>query len=46
MTRTVQGKVHGNTIELGEDLGVAEGQHVEITVRTVACPSDSLNPRP
>jgi bifunctional DNA-binding transcriptional regulator/antitoxin component of YhaV-PrlF toxin-antitoxin module len=39
MTKTVHGIVHGKTIELREDLGVAEGQEVEITVRTVAVAS-------
>ena len=33
MTKTMHGKVHGRTIELDEDLGVAEGQEVEIQVR-------------
>ena len=33
MTKTLHGKVHGKTIELDEDLGVAEGQEVEIQVR-------------
>jgi hypothetical protein len=36
MTKTIYGKVHGKTIELDEDLGVAEGQEVEITVRMVS----------
>ena len=35
MTETLHGKVHGKTIELAEELGVPEGQEVEITVRTV-----------
>ena len=35
MTRTVHGTVRGKTIELAEELGVPEGQEVEITVRTV-----------
>ncbi len=35
MTKTIHGKVRGKTIELDEDLGVAEGQEVEITVRMV-----------
>lgn len=34
-TKTVHGKVHGRTIELDEDLGVAEGQDVEVEVRIV-----------
>ena len=33
MTRTVVGTVHGNTIELKDDLGLPEGQQVEITIR-------------
>ena len=32
MTRTMHGKVHGRTIELDEDLGVVEGQEVEVQV--------------
>ena len=36
MTKTIHGKVHGKTIELAEELGVPEGQEVEITVRVVA----------
>ena len=35
MTKTLHGKVHGKTIELDEDLGVAEGQEVEIQVKIV-----------
>jgi hypothetical protein len=35
MTRTLHGKVHGKTIELDEDLGVAEGQEVEVQVRVI-----------
>ncbi|HEV3003942.1 MAG TPA: hypothetical protein VGX78_05745 [Pirellulales bacterium] len=33
MTKTIQGKVHGRTIELDEDPGVAEGQEVEVQMR-------------
>ena len=32
MTRTLYGKVHGKTIELEEDLGVVDGQEVEVQV--------------
>ena len=32
MTRTLRGKVHGKTIELDEDLGVVDGQEVEVQV--------------
>jgi hypothetical protein len=38
MTKTVHGRVHGKFIELEEDLGVAEGQEVEIQVKTVEPP--------
>jgi hypothetical protein len=38
MTKVVQGVVHGNTIALEEDLGLAEGQLVELTVRALAPP--------
>jgi hypothetical protein len=36
MTKTIHGKVRGRTIELDEDLGVAEGQEVEVQVIVVA----------
>ncbi|HUY34986.1 MAG TPA: hypothetical protein VMV69_19720 [Pirellulales bacterium] len=42
MTKTIHGKVHGKTIELDEDLGVAEGQEVEVHVRMI--PSSSREP--
>ena len=32
MTKLAQGTVHGKTIELTEDLGLAEGQQVEVQV--------------
>lgn len=35
MIKTTHGKVHGKTIELDEDLGLAEGQEVQVTVRIV-----------
>jgi hypothetical protein len=35
MTRTVHGKIHGKTIELTEDLGLSEGQEVEVRVEVV-----------
>jgi len=35
MTRTIHGKVHGKTIELDEELGVPEGEEVEVQVRVV-----------
>jgi hypothetical protein len=33
MTRTIHGIVHGRTIELDENLGVCEGQSVEVQVK-------------
>ncbi len=33
MVKTVHGIVHGKTIELDEDLGLAEGQEVEVQVK-------------
>ena len=36
MTKTAHGKVHGKTIRLDEDLGLAEGQEVEIQVKVVS----------
>jgi hypothetical protein len=35
MTKTIHGRVHGRTIELDEDLGLADGQDVEVQVRVV-----------
>ena len=35
MTRTTHGVIHGRTIELAEDPGVADGQKVVITIKTV-----------
>ena len=35
MTKTIHGKVHGKMIELDEDLGVAEGQEVEVQVKVI-----------
>ncbi len=36
MTWTIHGKVHGKTIELEENLGVADGQEVEVQIRLVS----------
>ena len=33
MTKTLHGKVRGKTIELEEDLGVVDGQEVEVQVK-------------
>jgi hypothetical protein len=35
---TVSGVVHGRTIELAEDVGLEEGQQVQITIRVVSLP--------
>ncbi len=35
MTKTIHGKVRGKTIELDEDLGVVEGQQVEVHVKVI-----------
>ena len=35
MTQTIHGRIHGKTIELDEDLGVAAGQEVEVQVTVV-----------
>jgi hypothetical protein len=35
MTKIIHGKVHGRTIELAEDLGLAEGQAVEVRVKVL-----------
>jgi hypothetical protein len=36
MVRTAHGTVHGQTIQLSENLGLSEGQEVEVTVRVVS----------
>ena len=36
MIRSTQGIIHGKTIELVEDLGVAEGQRVEVQVKIIS----------
>ncbi len=35
MSKTIHGIVHGRIIELDRDLGVAEGQEVEVQVKIV-----------
>jgi hypothetical protein len=39
MSKVIQGTVRGKTIELAEDPGLAEGQAVEVSVRTL--PADT-----
>lgn len=46
MTKIVQGKVRGNTIELDEDLGVADGQAVEIQVKMLKGKKEVPGPPP
>ena len=48
MTRTLRGVICGRTVDLTEDLGVPDGQQVEITIKTVASPKpwgEGLQPR-
>lgn len=35
MTKTLRGTVHGSTIQLEQDLGVVDGQEVQVHVRIV-----------
>jgi len=35
MSMTLHGKVHGRTIQLDEDPGVADGQEVEVQVKLI-----------
>ncbi len=41
-----RGVIHGRTIELSEDLGLTEGQEVEVRVEVVPVPRTIPNPRP
>jgi hypothetical protein len=40
MTRTIQGTIHGRTIELSEDLGLIDGQTVEVQIKTLESSAD------
>jgi hypothetical protein len=42
MEKTIHGTIHGKTIELHEEIGLIEGQEVEVTVRT-AIPGRSFS---
>ena len=33
MTKTIHGRIHGRTIELDEDMSLADGAEVEVTVK-------------
>jgi hypothetical protein len=39
MTRVIHGVVHGKTITVDEDLGLTEGQVVQLTIRPVLPPT-------
>ena len=39
MTRIVHGIVHGRTIELNEDPGVADGETVEVRMKLISQPT-------
>lgn len=41
MTKTLHGKVHGKTIELDDDPGVADGQEVEVQMKVIPSPRPS-----
>jgi len=43
MTKVIYGRIHGRTIELTEDLGLTDGQEVEVSVRTVT-PTSTRKP--
>lgn len=45
MIKRLHGKVHGRTIQFDEDLGVADGQDVEVEVKVVQASAKSeMNP--
>jgi len=44
MTKTVNGIAHGKTIELEEDLGVPDGQQVEVQVKVLEMPQRTSPP--
>jgi hypothetical protein len=46
MNKILRGKVHGKTIELNEDLGVVEGQEVELQVRMIGSKKRLPGPPP
>lgn len=43
--KLARGVVHGRTIELSEDLGLAEGQEIEVRVEVVPSPRITPTPR-
>jgi hypothetical protein len=42
MTKTIHGRIHCKTIELDEELGVADGREVEVQVLLVSTPRESV----
>ncbi|QEH32133.1 hypothetical protein OJF2_06020 [Aquisphaera giovannonii] len=46
MVKVVRGIIRGRIIELSEDLGLTEGQQVEVRVDVVAAPEPVHVPRP
>jgi len=46
MVKIVHGKVHGKTIEIDQDLGLAEGQDVELELRTTTPPEETATSSP
>jgi hypothetical protein len=46
MTKTIHGRIHGRIIELDEDLGVVEGQEVEVQVKMIALKKRPPGPPP
>ena len=42
MNRTLLGVIHGKTIELAEDPGIADGEKVEVTLRAKQLPGPPL----
>lgn len=43
MTQTLQGTIRGKTIILSDDPGMADGQKVEVSLRTIS-PGAEVNP--
>lgn len=35
MTKTFHGRIHGKHIELEEDLGIADGQEIEVIIKPI-----------
>ncbi|HEX5273230.1 MAG TPA: hypothetical protein VFW33_22190 [Gemmataceae bacterium] len=43
MAKTIRGKVHGKIVELDEDLGVSDGQEVEVRVKVVPAAAPAMS---